>query len=304
MIILASRYGRLCNRLFLLAHIIAVARDNDHFLLDFSLGEYLQYFDAPPVASRIYFIGNLSNSWLSSFISVFFFTLAFYFTRTFLLLQKLAPFLKYFIEVIPPSPEDYFRIDSRFWKRKFSRKCKIFIFHEWTTRAPIDLKNHFNEVLSILKPKSSYLLNVNQQVAKLRHNSDYLIGIVIRREDYISYLNGRYYFSLENYRTIADNLLRLLPSSNVKFFFCSVTSENLDAFAGLEYFYRYAAPIENLYLLSNCDLLVSPPSTYAMWASLVGRVPLYLVHTPSADFSLDNFRIISPDLDNESILCH
>jgi hypothetical protein len=35
--------------------------------------------------------------------------------------------------------------------------------------------------------------------------------------------------------------------------------------------------VEDLYLLSKCDYIMGPPSTFSGWASFYGNVPLYML---------------------------
>lgn len=48
--------------------------------------------------------------------------------------------------------------------------------------------------------------------------------------------------------------------------------------------------IEDMYSLAECDYIIGPPSTYTMWASFYGEVPLYMVDNPSLKPVLSDFK--------------
>ncbi|HAX17707.1 MAG TPA: hypothetical protein DCY00_03825 [Actinobacteria bacterium] len=50
--------------------------------------------------------------------------------------------------------------------------------------------------------------------------------------------------------------------------------------------------IEDLYSLALCDYIFGPPSTFSMWASFYGEVPLRFITNPDTDLSLDKFKKI------------
>ena len=55
--------------------------------------------------------------------------------------------------------------------------------------------------------------------------------------------------------------------------------------------------IEDLYALSICDYILGPPSTFSMWASFYGGVPLrFIKHSNDKIFLREFSRIISQDV--------
>ena len=47
--------------------------------------------------------------------------------------------------------------------------------------------------------------------------------------------------------------------------------------------------IEDVYALSQCDYILGPPSTFSMWASFIGDVPLRIVKYANENITLDQF---------------
>lgn len=304
MFISLIRYGRLTNRLFLLAHMIALAKECNQGLIDLSLLEYRYPFDSSNVETQppVFIV---SPQYIGR-IYIVLYPFVIKFCRLYVILQQHLPFLKTFCEVVsfassfperfPEDPQQARQavvksLDILAASGKLSQKRKLFLFCDWYVRAPATFQKHRIYSLRRLQPSSEIIQTSSKLAKSLISKADLLIGIVIRREDYKGYAGGKYFFSMHSYRTIADRCGVLFPAKNIKYFLCSVSIETMGAMKGLDYFYRPFYPIENLQVLSSCDYILSPPSTYAMWASLVGDVPLCLISDPSYPFTLDDFAV-------------
>ena len=304
MFISLIRYGRLTNRLFLLAHLIALAKECQQTLLDLSLLEYSYPFcssgeqTSPPVF--------IVSSRVIRRIYIFLYPFVIKLCHLYEIIQERFPFLKSYCEVVSFSssfPEHLAQdpllartlvvksLDTLATSGTLSLRHKLYIFCDWYVRAPLTFQKHRAYTLHRLQPSLDIVKHSLELVRTLVSTSDLLIGIVIRREDYKTFAGGKYFFNMLSYRVIADRCCVLFPGKNLKFFLCSVSLESMDAMKGLNFFYRPFFPIDNLQVLSLCHYIISPPSTYAMWASLVGDVPLYLVSDPSHLFTLDDFSV-------------
>ena len=304
MFISLIRYGRLTNRLFLLAHLIALAKECNQNLFDLSLMEYCFPFNSQYTLTNTSV--NIVSSRLFSRFYIPLYPLVIKLCHIYSIFQHRLPFLKSFCEVVsfassfPENlPEDSQQarhavvksLDSLAASGILSSTFKLYIFCDWYVRAPAVFQKHRLYSLRCLQPSPEIVQKSAELVDMLICNSDLLIGIVIRREDYQSYAGGRFFFPMLAYREIADRFCALFHGKSIKFFFCSVSHESMDCMEGLDYFYRPFYPIENLQVLSSCHYILSPPSTYAMWASLVGNVPLYLTSDPSFPFTIDDFKV-------------
>ena len=74
----------------------------------------------------------------------------------------------------------------------------------------------------------------------------------------------------------------VFSGKKTKFLICSDEEQDTQIFtsAKIEFCFRSGHMIENLYSLAECDYIVSPPSTYGMWASFYGKTPLYTINDP------------------------
>jgi hypothetical protein len=85
----------------------------------------------------------------------------------------------------------------------------------------------------------------------------------------------------------------LYPNQRVQFILSSNEPVNLDYFQKQFSDVRPAIGTmgEDLHLLSQCDYLIGPPSSYSAWASYRGRVPLLFVRTAEQRFDLGDFAV-------------
>jgi hypothetical protein len=259
-------------------------------LLDFSLLEYSYPLDTFHARTPPLFI---ASSRLTIRLYIFFYSLVIKICKSYFILQDYLPFLKSFCEVVSfssPIPKD---LDSLAVSGYLSKSNKLYLFCDWFVRAPMILQKHKLYCISCLQPAPRLIKSSSSLVNSLLSDVDLLIGIVIRREDYKQYAGGRYFYSMPLYRSIADRCVQLFSSKTLRFFFCSVDQESMQVMQGLDFFYRPGCPLGNLYVLSSCHFLISPPSTYAMWASFIGDVPLYTISNPLFSFTLSDFYVQS-----------
>ncbi len=50
--------------------------------------------------------------------------------------------------------------------------------------------------------------------------------------------------------------------------------------------------IEDMYALASCDYLIGPPSTFTMWASFYGKVPLNIIRRSDQSQQLSDFIVL------------
>jgi len=107
------------------------------------------------------------------------------------------------------------------------------------------------------------------------------VGLHIRRGDYATWLGGRYFYSLEQYREQAISLAeRLFPNQDVEFLIAS--NEDVSEFAKTlpnSIYFKDNSPLEDLALLASSSVIVGPPSTFSMWASFYSQVPIWFIKT-------------------------
>ena len=146
-----------------------------------------------------------------------------------------------------------------------------------------------------LKPVYYENTGFYKDIIQLKNNKTYLVGVHLRKGDYKHWQNGKYYFGDEVYISVMEHIKNLLSANSitdVKFLIfsneeiSSLISERKDVIVSKNDWYI------DQFVMSECDLLIGPPSTFSGWASFIGDVPLKYIEDKDMNFSLNDFNII------------
>jgi len=158
-----------------------------------------------------------------------------------------------------------------------NRKNYIKFVKGWNFRVePLTKKYYFplKEIYQFKEKKySSYSLSIKKFFKDLKIKKKYIVGLHIRRGDYKTWNNGKYFFSDDVYNQVILKCRFYLKKENKDPFFVVVSDEDISD----NIFYDYKINgtwKEDQIALQNCDLLLGPPSTFTMWASFLSRIPL------------------------------
>jgi hypothetical protein len=159
---------------------------------------------------------------------------------------------------------------------------KTLVLQGWEYRYDGFLK-FANGIRNYFLPIDNHMSVVTRLVNFARTKCDILIGVHIRHGDYRQFEDGKYFFSVEEYFNVMKKLLEYFPKGKkITFLICSDEKQDL-MLSDLDIVLGTGHLIEDLYLLSKCDYIVGCPSTYNMWASFHGSVPLYHITKPNAE---------------------
>lgn len=120
------------------------------------------------------------------------------------------------------------------------------------------------------------------------------LGLHIRRGDYSTFYNGRFFYTDEQYALFAERFAKLFSGKAVTVYICgNDPGLNQEWFRkrlpSLKVVFPAGNQVEDLCLFSHCDYLIGPPSTYTLVAALYRDLPLYWVKDPAAPFTLSSF---------------
>jgi hypothetical protein len=122
------------------------------------------------------------------------------------------------------------------------------------------------------------------------------LGVHIRRGDYKTFQGGRFYYSDEQYvRIIRSYYDNCYPKERLSVYICG-NDPNLDKDYYRDHLKDFFVhfpegnPAEDLCLLSLCDNLIGPPSTFTLVASMYRDVPLYWIEDPAQSPTPKAFR--------------
>lgn len=136
---------------------------------------------------------------------------------------------------------------------------------------------------------SCYENDIMEPIDHLK-DCDIIVGVAIRHGDYKTWQDGKYYLAAEIYEQWMEKVVCLFKSRKVGFFIASDEEQDLSIFDKHKFFFRSGHPIENLYCLSNCDFLLSVPSSFAGWAHFIGKTPIFNLHAKVRNLSSTDFK--------------
>lgn len=157
---------------------------------------------------------------------------------------------------------------------------------------------HQAELRKVFRPKPAAARRAEEFIAALRREHDIIVGVLIRHGDYRVWRGGEFFFPASVYAGWIRQLLELHAGRRVAVVIASDEWQSPASFAGLPCHFATGSVnlggpwFESFVELSLCDLVISPPSTFAAAAAFVGKVPLWPV--AATDQTLD-FDQILPD---------
>lgn len=165
-------------------------------------------------------------------------------------------------------------------------------WHSWQDRWIEPNKSTKKYIRKIFSPQQKIIKNVNEKFKRERIDFDYLIGIHIRRGDYEEWLDGKYFYSLNNYLDICISIEKDFYPKKCKFFIASNESIPPEIFKIVNWFVLDDPTASaDLYGLSCCDFIIGPPSSFSRWASFIGETPIKFILSPTK--LTKSFRVIS-----------
>lgn len=129
-----------------------------------------------------------------------------------------------------------------------------------------------------------------QKVLAMDRSSCHLVGVHVRKGDYETWKGGMYYFTEEVYQLYMDRLrAKLLEATGKPTIFLVFSNESVQMQASEDLLIAENAWYVDQKIMSCCDLLIGPPSTFTKWASYLGNVGYYHITNDSGDIHLDAF---------------
>ncbi|MGC2064098.1 MAG: alpha-1,2-fucosyltransferase [Thermodesulfovibrionales bacterium] len=293
--VIAMRCGRLANRLILFANFVAFAEEHRHRLSNVTFHSYFHSFEtlrkdiycrypAPLKKSRF---DNLPGA--TGVIRV---TRIFYHAvRTAARLnEKIRLFGRKALTLREIPDREVTLLNDPVIVDKLSTARVIFVYG-WRFRAPGLVRKHAEKIRAYFRPVEGIVQSVDETVQQIRKQADIIVGVHIRRGDYRSWMQGRYFFDISHYYAWMLEMAGLFPDRKVCFFISSDEPPSKNEFNGLTVKIAAGPAVNDLYTLSQCDFLIGPPSTFSQWASFYGNKPLLHLRKKDERISLENFHV-------------
>jgi hypothetical protein len=263
MLIVCSKEGQLCNRLFHFSHIASFAKENNEILWYPYIREYSNFY-------KILQTDQLKKHKIIIYSNPF--------------LQWMLKVIRWFLIRIPNKKYIiYNNSENEINLNSFKGDSRRLIFLSgWLLRDNVSFIKNTSYIKDIFAFSDNVIQSFNENIKKIKKSNVLLIGIHIRRGDYASFQGGKYFYNANIYKDKMQQLKSLYKNEKNVHFIISTNDYNFvnsNNFYGPDITHNHGSEESDLYCLSQCDLIVGPPSTFSAWASFYGSVPLlHLTH--------------------------
>jgi Glycosyl transferase family 11 len=160
-------------------------------------------------------------------------------------------------------------------------RAKMTVLSGWDICDWKLVSKHQKKIRSFLQIHQKYLDISHSYIIEKRKKYDFIIGVMIRQGDYQLWENGRYYFTVQQYSRWIDSIAEIIQDKgDIGFIIASDSQQDLSNFRNKNTHFTTGIAgskghyLESLSQLSLCDAVISPPSSFSMWATFLGDIPL------------------------------
>lgn len=253
--------GQMCNNIFQYMHVCALALENGRSVMSMRFAYKYQYFHICDTSYHNY---------------------VFYLLGKFLSWTKLIPTITYGFDLTPA----IFQTNE---KRLLSNRHAL--VEGWSVRYFPLLFKHLDEMKRLFEFKAEISDKVSRYISG--YNGGVRIGVHIRRGDYATWNNGRFFFDDKAFVEKIRQLASLLGDSKITVYICgNDPGLNKDYYIkelkDMKVCFPDGNPGEDLCLLSQCDYLIGPPSSFSLMATFYDKAKLYWLGL-NEDMRLEDF---------------
>ena len=199
-------------------------------------------------------------------------------------------FAKYMsaIGLLPTASFKYADCDHAALECKMLRHRHI-VVSGWNVRFYDLFLKYRQEICDLFTLDSKYTEPVKEKMHKAETVQCAMVnglrlGVHIRRGDYAQWGDGKYYYADEVYAAHIKRFAQMHPEAAVHVYLSTndagVTAEKFQTLCPQVHIHHLqgSAP-EDLFMLSECDYLIGPPSTFSLVAAMYRDLPLYRMDT-------------------------
>jgi len=255
-------FGRLGNRLFLAAHLTAFCRKWQVLFSNPAMAPYDRLFPAlAPFARPVDRPFQVARSWLPG-------SMVFRYWG--------AHDLNFDRQPLPQLVDPL-------------KAGKDVFFRGWLFRGFESIQRFRDEIVTTFRPHDTVLSWADHRLAEARVRGEVVVGVHIRWEDYRGTPN---FLEPREYLQRMTGVAALLAPRRAVFLVFSNEPLTASDFSPHEVVLAQGSPIQDLTLMSRCDFLMAPPSTFSGWASFSGNVPLVTLSRDQGNLELEDFHIV------------
>ena len=288
MIVIADKPGQLGNMLLLFSHFIGRAIESGLTISNPAFADYAECFPSTKRDLFCRFPSQTSAVAASPLRRGLLYRASNFTVRA---LARLGGKLGFVRAITLYDWEDQFSLDSPEFL-SLVRSGRMIFVRGWGFRDAETFRKHSDAIRDFFRPHEINERNIDELISRARHETDVLVGVHIRH-GIIHFDNTRkYFYSAKRYAEMMDELVALFPGRRVSFLICSDWPQDPEMFSRFKVTFGSGDLIEDLYAFSRCDYLIGAPSTFTMWASFYGKVPLNLIRRPDQRQNMADFVIL------------
>lgn len=163
------------------------------------------------------------------------------------------------------------------------------------------LRNASSYIREYMCPTIEVGKYVDNEMKKIRDTHTCVIGVHLRRGDYKAWRDGRYFFSDSEYKRCINDLIQEFEiQENIKVLLFSNEEIQVLDFYDKKYSVKrmLGSPAQDFHMMSKCDYLLGPPSSFSGLASFLGKVPRYMIEDANKKMSKNDFLVWLEETDS------
>ena len=248
----------MCNNLLQFAHVYAWGREHGRKTMSMRFSYKYKFF-------------KISHSGLVSFPMYFF--------------AKYAAALR----ILPTACFKYEDCDFEALERKMIRHHNI-VVSGWFARWYDLFLKYRSEICDLFKIDERYTSVVKGKMERAETGCKDImrLGVHMRRGDYAVWKNGIYCYDNNTYISYISRFATLVSGKQIHVYLSTndpdVTADYFQmALPEVKVHLLAGSPPEDLFMLSECDYIMGPPSTFSLVAAMYRDIPLCRMDTTDAD---------------------
>ena len=183
-------------------------------------------------------------------------------------------------------------------ERKMFRHKHI-VVSGWNVRFYDLFLKYRSEICDLFTIDDIYTNTVREKMLKAEggDNNVVRLGVHIRRGDYAQWKDGIYCYDDETYARYINRFAALHDGEDIHVFLSTndpdvVEEKYQEMCPNVHIHYLRGNSPQDLFMLSECDYVIGPPSTFSLVAIMYRDIPLYRMDTSDETVSLkDNFHL-------------
>lgn len=165
---------------------------------------------------------------------------------------------------------------------KAFEKNEVVYVGGWRFRIPDLVEKYQAEITKKYSLKPTFIENNTfiKKINDLKSDNFILVGIHIRRGDYKKWKGGKYYYEDVVYKEKMSQISeKLTKQGKDKLAFILFSNESLNFEESENMLISNESWYIDHHIMSNCDYLIGPPSTFTLWASYIGKTKLAYIYS-------------------------